>query len=397
MSGHPADLTRRAAPDAALGWRAWRRRVAGLVRKELLQIVRDPSSYLLAGVLPLLLLFIFGFGVSLDLRRVPVAVVVEQSTPIADSLLVSFCNSRYFDVTVSRHRTQVEPLLVAGRIKGIIVVAADFADRFARGEEAPVQVLVDGSDPNTAGFVLNYAQGVWSNWLEQESLSRTDLGGRAGLAPLVGVEPRYWYNPDVRSQNFLIPGSVAIIMSLIGTLLTALVVAREWERGTIEALMATPVGVSEFLLGKLIPYFLLGMGAMAVAATSAVFIFHVPFRGSIVTLALVSAVFLSAMLPLGLLISTISKNQFAASQAGLIAAFLPAFELSGFIFEIDSMPWPIRQLTLILPARYFVACLQTLFLSGDVAAVLVPDTLALALIASILLFVLTRVTRMRLE
>ena len=383
--------------NKAAGWAAWLRRVQGLVRKEMLQVRRDPSSYLIAGVLPLLMLFIFGYGVTLDLRRVPVAMVIEQATPEADSLLASFRNSPYFEVVLARDRRDVEDKLVAGRVKGVIVLAADFSDRIGRGESAPVQVIVDGSDPNTAGLVLNYVEGVWANWLEQEAIARGDMVARPAMAPAVAIEPRYWFNPDVRSQNFLIPGSVAIIMTLIGTLLTALVVAREWERGTIEALMATPVGRAEFLLGKLIPYFLLGMAAMGLSVVAAVFIFNVPFRGSIPALLIVSATFLGTMLCLGLLISTLAKNQFAASQAALLAAFLPAFELSGFIFEIDAMPWPIRYLTYVLPPRYFVASLQTLFLAGDVMAVLVPDTLALAAIGSVLFALLVRATRMRLE
>ena len=182
---------------------------------------------------------------------------------------------------------------MAGRVKGVVVLAADFAERLGRGDTAPVQILVDGSDPNTAGLVLNYAQGVWGNWLEQEAIARSNLLAQRNLTPAVSVEPRYWFNPEVRSQNFLIPGSVAIIMTLIGTLLTALVIAREWERGTIEALMATPVGVMEFLFGKLIPYFLLGMGAMILAATAAVVIFKVPYRGSIAALLIVSATYLA--------------------------------------------------------------------------------------------------------
>jgi ABC-2 type transport system permease protein len=376
---------------------AWLRRVMGLVRKETLQIRRDPSSYMIAGVLPLLLLSIFGFGVSLDLRRVQIAVVIEQSTPEAESLLTSFRNSRYFEVKVAHHRREVEDELVAGRFKGIVVLAADFSNRLGRSEIAPVQILVDGTDPNTAGLVANYAQGVWSNWLAQEGIEQSNLLAMRNLTPLISVEPRFWFNPEIRSQDFLIPGSVAIIMTLIGTLLTALVVAREWERGTIEALMATPVGVSEFLLGKLIPYFVLGMTAMSLAVTAAVFIFDVPFRGSIGALLIVSATYLSTMLSLGLLISTVAKNQFIASQAALIVGFLPAFELSGFIFEIDSMPWPIRTLTSILPPRYFVSSLQTLFLAGDVKEVLVPNTLILACGAVVLFTLLVRATRMRLE
>jgi len=378
-------------------WRAWWRRVRGLSRKEMIQIVRDPSSYLIAGLMPLVLLFIFGYGVSLDLRQVPVAVVVENRTPEANNLLLSFRNSRYFIVQQAVTRTQPEKDLLAGRVKGVIVLASDFSDRLGRGDSAPVQILVDGSDPNTAGLVLNYAQGVWSSWLVQEAFAQGDLVPRNHLLPLVYLEPRYWFNPEARSQNFLIPGSVAIIMTLIGTLLTALVIAREWERGTIEALMTTPVGVSEFLLGKLIPYFLLGMGAMSLAATAAVWVFDVPFRGSIPMLLAVTALFLLTMLPQGLLISTVTRNQFVASQAALIAAFLPAFELSGFIFEISSMPPAIRILTYFLPARYYVTSLQTLFLAGDVMPVLLPAMATLATIATILLTLLVYKTRMRLE
>ncbi|HTU23450.1 MAG TPA: ABC transporter permease [Gemmataceae bacterium] len=373
------------------------RRILALVRKESFQILRDPSSYLMAGVLPLLLLVIYGYGVSLDLCRIAVGVVVEEASPEADSLADSFRNSRFFAVRLARHRAEVQGDLTSGRLKGIIVLAADFADRLGRGDTAPVQILVDGSDPNTAGLVENYAQGVWLNWLQQEGISRSSLAVRPSAAPLVVAEPRVWFNPDVDSRNFLIPGSVAIIMTLIGTLLTALVVAREWERGTMEALMATPIGRLEFLLGKLIPYFVLGMAAMGLSVAAAVVVFDVPFRGSVGMLLLVSAAFLADMLPLGLLISTVTRDQFVASQVALLSAFLPAFWLSGFIFEIDSMPLPIRLLTYVLPARYFVSSLQTLFLAGDVASVLVPNLIALTIIAVVLMAALVRVTRLRLE
>ncbi len=373
------------------------RRVAGLVRKESTQIVRDPSSYLIAGVLPLILLFLFAFGLSLDLRRVPVGIVVERSTPEADSLVTSFRNSRFFSVQLARHRREFEEDLVSGRLRGVIVVSSDFSERLGRGDEAPVQVIVDGSDPNTAGLVQGYVQGVWANWLDQEAVSLVGLAVRPGAIPPVAVVPRYWFNPELNSRNVLIPGSIAIIMSLIGTLLTALVVAREWERGTMEALLATPIGVAELLVGKLFPYFVLGMAAMGLAASLAVFVLGVPFRGSVPALVGVSSLFLIAMLALGLLISTATRNQFSASQAALIAAFMPAFELSGFVFEIDSMPAPIRLITYALPARYFVPCLQTIFLAGDVPGVLVPNTIALAIIAGLLNLILARSTRMRLE
>jgi ABC-2 type transport system permease protein len=291
----------------------------------------------------------------------------------------------------------VEPELVSGRLKGIVVLAADFSERLGRGETAPVQVLVDGSDPNTAGLVQLYVQGLWSNWLLQESLSQSVLTSRPAAAPLVTTEPRYWFNPQLDSRYALLPGAVAIILTLIGTLLTSLVVAREWERGTMEALLATPVTPAELLVGKVVPYFLLGMGALVLSVAVTVFGFGVPFRGSLIALTAISTAYLAVMLALGLLISTVTRSQFVASLAALISAFLPAFELSGFIFEIDSMAAPVRLLTYVLPARYFVSSLQTLFLAGDVATVLVPNGLVLVGMAAVLFVALARVTRVRLE
>lgn len=381
------------------------RRVLALIRKEVLQILRDPSTFLIAGALPLVLLFIFGTGVSLDLRRIKVAVVVEAPTPEANSLLAGFRNSRYFEVTEARHRSSpvsgrggsAQEGLVAGRLAGVIVLRSDFAERLGRSEEAPVQVLVDGSDPNTAGLVQGYAQGVWQNWLQQEALSKTNLAYRESGRPLLVTEPRYWYNPGLTSRESLLPGAVAIILTIIGTLLTALVVAREWERGTMEALLATPVGRLEMLAGKIVPYYVLGMVAMGLATGASVWLFGLPFRGSVWALVAVSSAYLGAMLTLGLLISTRTKNQFVACQAALIVGFLPAFELSGFIFEIDAMPAPIRLLTMALPPRYYVSSLQTLFLVGDVPAVLVPNTLVLLGFAALLFVLLYRATRVRLE
>ena len=373
------------------------RRLAALIRKETYQISRDPSTFLIAGVLPLLLLLIFGSGVSLDLLRVPVAVVVEQSTPEATSLLESYRNSRYFAVQVVRHREEVEDVLLAGRIYGIIVIPANFSQQLDRGEAAPVEVLVDGSDPNTAGLVQGYARGVWQNWLKQEFLSRADwTEGRSGLGA-VTIEPRFWFNENLNSRQSLLPGAVAVILTIIGVLLTALVIAREWERGTMEAMLATPTTRLEFLLGKIIPYLTLGMIAMGLSTSVTVWFFQVPFRGSILALVILSLGYLLTMLMLGLLISTVTKNQFVACQVALIVGFLPAFELSGLLFEIDAMPAPIRLLTRILPPRYFVSALQTIFLAGDVASVLVPDAIILFGFATFFFALLYRSTQTRLE
>ncbi|HVV99616.1 MAG TPA: ATP-binding cassette domain-containing protein [Planctomycetaceae bacterium] len=373
------------------------RRMAALVRKESLQIVRDPSSILIAGVLPLLLLFVYGFGVSLDLRKIAVGLVIEKPSPETDSFVESFTASRYFTVRVAHTRPAFEDELVSGRLKGVVVLAGDFSERLGRGDTAPIQVIVDGSDPNTAALVAGYVQLLWGNWVQQESISRTGLAGQPRGRPLVSAEPRVWFNPEINSYYALLPGAVAVILTLIGTLLPSLVVAREWERGTMEALLATPVTPLDLLVGKILPYYLLGLVALTVSVSLTVFGFGVPFRGSLLSLFCVSSAFLAVTLALGLLISTLAKNQFAAGQGALIVGFLPAFLLSGYIFEIDSMPAPLRLLTVVLPPRYYVYSLQTLFLAGDVRSVLVPSVAVLSLMAAVLFFVLARSTRNRLE
>jgi ABC-2 type transport system permease protein len=353
--------------------RARLRRLKALFGKEFRQVVRDPSSILIAFVLPAILLFLFGYGVSLDLKHIKVGLVTENSTPEIHSFVVSFTNSRYFDPRIAQDRRVFEHGLELGNIRAIIDVPSDFSRRTTGAEKAaPIQVITDGSEPNTALLLGGYVQGVFQSWLNDQAL---DKG--SSLRQPVEIQPRLWFNPELESRNFLIPGSMATIMAIIGTLLTALVIAREWERGTMEAMMATPVTISELLIGKFVPYFVLGMGSMAVCVFIAVVAFGVPFRGSLIVLGLVTAAFLCAALGMGLLISTVAKTQFVASQAALIASFLPAFILSGFIFDIASMPWPIRLLTYALPARYFVSCLQTLFLAGTIWPLVWPNMLAM--------------------
>ena len=368
------------------------RRLMALVRKETLQIGRDPSSLLIAVVLPLLLLFLFGYGVSFDLRRSPICLVVEQPSAAASGLVASFQASRFFDVRSDVTTKACEEELVAGTINAEVVIPSDFLNRLEAYDPAPMQILVDGSDPNTAGLMANYIGGTWRIWQAIEADSR----GVSGAARLQ-VTSRYRYNPEKESRNFLLPGLVAVIMTLIGTMLTALVVSREWERGTMEAMMATPLSVFELLMGKLIPYYLLGMAALAVTTGITIWLFDVPFRGSILALVAVSSAFLLTTLGQGLLISTLARNQFVATQAALFSAFLPGFLLSGLVYEIASMPWPIRLFTYLVPARYFVPSLQTLFLAGDVAGVLVPNGLALLAMATLLLGVVARKTPRRLD
>jgi ABC-2 type transport system permease protein len=360
-----------------------------LVRKESYQIVRDPSSILIAFVLPLILLFLFGYGVSLDTTQTRIGLVIEQETPLTRDLAAGFQASRYFTVAVGRDRRTFEEDLVLGRIRGIVVIPAGFVSDYSAGRHPALQVLVDGSDPNTANFVQNYAQATVANWERQ----RLNDGG--GHPPAISAEQRFWFNPELTSRNFLVPGSIAIVMTLVGTLLTSLVVAREWERGTMEAMMATPVSAAELLAGKLLPYFLLGLTSMTLCVLLAVFLFGVPFRGSVAALYALSATFLMPALGQGLLISAATKNQFLASQLALISAFLPAFLLSGFLFEINSMPTVIQWITFIVPARYLIPSLQTVFLAGDIWPMFTRAIAVMFLIGCVFFALAARSTRKR--
>jgi ABC-2 type transport system permease protein len=368
------------------------RRIGALIRKETLQVVRDPSSVVVGFVLPVLLLMLFGFGVSFDASRVRVGMVIEEPTPETSMFVASLSNTPFFEVERSADRRAFLDQLSAGRLNGVVVLAGDFTERLARGDTAGIQVITDGSDPNTAGLVTGYLQGAWQSWQTQRALST----GIKVQSP-INVESRVWFNPELESRRFLVPGSIALIMMMIGALLTALVVAREWERGTIEALLATPVGIGEFIIGKLVPNFALGMCAMAVCVLAALFVFDIPLRGSLASLVVLTAVFLTVALGIGLLISTVARTQFLASQMAMLIAFLPGLYFSGFLFEVASMPAVLRAFAKIVPAGYYVRGLQTIFLAGDIAAVLVPCT-AILLFMSAVLFGLTALnTKQRLD
>ncbi|BAT59592.1 inner membrane transport permease YbhS [Variibacter gotjawalensis] len=367
-------------------------RFIALVRKETLQVIRDPSSILIAFVLPVVLLFLFGYALSLDATVTRIGIAIESPTPAARELAANFQASRYFTVKLATDRRELEEDLVVNRIRGIVVIPADFTADNANPQTPPrLQVLVDGTDPNTASFVLNYAQGVVQTWRNQTAI---DHG--VNPAPLIDVEQRVWFNQELVSRNFLVPGAIAIVMTMIGTLLTALVVAREWERGTMEAMMATPVSSLQLLAGKILPYFILGLLALTLCVAVSVLLFGVPFRGSLIALYLVSAAFLCPALGLGLLISAGTKNQFLASQLALVAGFLPAFLLSGFLFEIASMPKIIQWLTMIIPARYYIPALQTVFLAGDIWPLYAQSIAVLLTMGAVLFALAARTTKKRL-
>ena len=366
-------------------------RLWALTKKEALQIVRDPSSIVIALVLPLTLLFLFGYGLSLDAREIRLGIALEDSGQPARDLARRFAANPYFSPSLAASRQELLPALITGELKSVLIVpqgtsaALYFNQNLNQnsGRKASLQLLTDGSYPNSGALAENYALAAILQWGGE--LSRTSL-------PIV-VEPHFRYNDGLESRYSLIPGIMAVIMALIGTMLTALVVAREWERGTMEALFSTPVSALELLLGKLIPYYLLAIFSTFFSLALSVSLFGVPFRGSLPALFAVASLFMMSALGQGLIISTLSKNQYVASFAALLSAFLPVVLLSGFIFELNSMPFIQRAIAAVLPARYLVTCLQTLFLAGDVWPLLLPNMIRLGLLGLFFLAATLRYTK----
>ena len=357
--------------DTLTRMRAWWQQLAAIMIKEGKQVTRDPSSWIIAVVLPLTFLFLFGFGVSLDTTVVKIAMVREDGGRDARALAAALTSSRWFLVVPATDRLSGERLLQDQNVKAVVIIPAEFGTRLnAQDTTAQVQVLVDGAEPNTANYVHGYLAAIWNGFLAARTLEQ----GRALAAP-VSLEVRYWYNANAVSRWFLIPGSMTVIMTLLGTLLTSLVIAREYERGTLEALYATPLTRGQILIGKTLPYFLLAMVSMLVCVLTALLLFRVPLRGSFLALGLVSAVFLVPALGQGLLISVTMRTQMAAAQLGLMTGYLPAMMLSGFLFDIHSMPPWLQAITLAIPARYMNVSLQTVFLAGDLWPVLIPNML----------------------
>lgn len=370
------------------------RRLMALIYKESLQALRDPSTLLIAFVLPVVLLLLFAYAVSLDTKQVRIGVVMESEGASAQALAAAFSATDYLDAQFVHDRREVADMLVSGELRGYVVIPQDFEQRLnsigSINSQPLIQIITDGSYPNTANYVQNYSQGIIQSW-------RTGLYADTPIQQAIVLEPRYWFNPELESRRALVPGAIAIVMTIIGTMLTALVVAREWERGTMEAVLSTPASVTEILIGKLLPYFLLGMLSTIGATILAIFVFDVPLRGSLTALLLLSAVFMIPALGQGLLISSLTRNQFLASQTALFTGFLPAFMLSGFLYEIDAMPIWIQIITLLVPARYFVESLKTVFLAGDIWTVFFPNLAAMLAIGMVFFIIAKRATRKNLE
>jgi len=367
-------------------------RMRGILRKEVLQILRDPSSIALAIVMPIVLLFIFGYGVTLDAEHVPIAIISDDTGQLAGDLIERFSLSPHFLTSHLKSMTEATELLNDREIDGIVRLQENFTSRLQKEQQAPVQLILNGIDANRARLIQGYVRNIVGKW----SVIRKNRGEVAATPP-VSVFQRVWFNEETESRNFMVPGLITLIMTLIGILLTALVVAREWERGTMEALLVTPLRRVDLLLGKVLPYYLLGMLGMGLSVGVAVTVFDVPFRGSFGALLLLSSLFMLASLGFGLLLSAAIRIQFVAAQVSIIAGFLPAFFLSGLIFDLESTPTLIQIISHAVPARYFVTISHTLFMAGDIWAVLLPNGMVLAGMALIFITLAFRKITKRLE
>jgi len=370
-------------------WRAKSRRIRALTVKETRQVLRDPSSIAIGIVFPLMMILLFGYGMSLDVSRVSVAVVDEDASADSAALIGAFQLSRNFVVTMARSMTEANAVFLDRKVDGVLRIPSDFSRRWHLGE-AEIQILVNGTDANQARIMQGYAQGPVAQW------SAAQVGSRGSAGPVIVVN-RMWFNENNNSQYFLVPGLIVLVMTIIGAFLTAMVVAREWERGTLEALFVTPMRAGEFLISKLLPYFALGMIGFVLCLLAGQYLFHVPLRGSLFLLCVASMIYLLVALGIGLLVSTLVKSQFLASQLAMTLTFLPAMMLSGFLYDLRSMPTFIRGITYVLPARYAVALMQTLYLAGNVGSVVWLNMGVLAAMAAALMVLTRLATRKQLS
>lgn len=373
-------------------------RVLAIARKELLHVIRDPRSLGMAIAIPMLLLLLFGYALTLDVDRVPLAVWDQSHSPASRDLVSRFDASRYFSIVAHVERyTDLERSIDAGRALAALIVPRDFAAHLASGREASVQAIVDGSDSNTATIVLGYLENVVLGFSEDVALRSARRSGIPHVRPPIDLRPRVWFNADLESKNYIVPGLIAVIMAVIAALLTSLTFAREWEQGTMEQLIATPVRPSELVLGKLLPYFAIGLLDVLLAVAMGEWLFRVPLRGSPALLLAMASIFLAGALSLGMLISIVAKRQLVASQLAMIVTFLPSFLLSGFMYAIENMPAPIQAMTHVIPARYFVALLKGIYLKGVGLEVLWVQTGLLSLFGIAMVAIATRAFRKKLE
>ena len=372
-------------------------RVWAIARKEFTHIIRDPRSLGMAIAIPMLLLVLFGSALTLDVDNVPLAIWDQSQSPASRELVGRFAASRYFSIRAQmRNYPQIERAIDVRAALMALIIPTDFARRVASGREAPVQAIVDGSDSNTATVAIGYAETVVRGYSQAVALREMQRTAGRSVSGGIDFEPRVWFNADMQSKNYIIPGLIAVVMSVIAALLTSLTVAREWETGTMEQLISTPVKGSEIVLGKLLPYFGLGMLDVLLAVVMGEFLFHVPLRGSVALLFAMAAIFLAGALSLGMVISIVTRSQLLASQLAMVLTFLPSFLLSGFVYAIGNMPVPIQLATRLIPARYFVTLLKGIYLKGVGLEILAVEAGLLTLFGAVMVILAIAIFKKRL-
>jgi ABC-2 type transport system permease protein len=365
-------------------------RVKAITKKELIQIRRDPFSLAMAFLMPAILLFIFGYAITFDVDHIPTVVYDRDKSSLSRELVAQFQESGYFRVVAHVEGYHaIDPYLDSGKARVAIVIPRDFSKDILGGRDVQAEVLLDGGDSNTATIAQGYVTAI------SERFAQRIRGGL--LTPLIDARSRVWFNAELKSRNFIIPGLIAVVMAVIIALLISLTIAREWDRGTMEQLISTPVKTPELILGKLIPYFLIGFIDTILALLMSTLLFNVPLRGSVTLLLFLSGLFLFGGLSFGILVSIVGRTQLVASQIAMLTSFLPAFLLSGFIFSISNMPKPLQIITFFIPARYFVAILKGIFLKGSPLRLLLVETGLLAIFAVLVFTAANRKFRKKVE
>jgi len=362
------------------------RRILAVAKKEFIHIIRDPRSLGMAIAIPMLMLLLFGYALTLDVDNVPLAVWDQDNTPYSREYISYFCGSPYFSMKKRiANYSQLEESINKGEVLAGLVIPVGFGGKIHAGQSAFAQLIIDGSDSNTATIALGYAEAINGIFSRKVALKISYNSRWVDVAEPIKIVPRVWYNQELKSRNYIIPGLIAVIMMVIAALLTSLTVAKEWENGSMEQLISTPIKVEEFMIGKILPYFAIAMLDVLLAVVLGKFLFKVPLRGNIALLFFMASIFLTGALFLGLLISIATKNQLLANQVALITTFLPSFLLSGFMYSIDNMPKALQIITHVIPARYFISLLKGIYLKGVGLKILYGDALLLGLFAALVI------------
>jgi len=341
------------------------RRVRAICIKELHHITRDVRSLVMALAVPVMMLLLYGYALSLDVDHVPTLIYDQDQTSASRDLIRQFQGSKYFEIRgFAAGYEEMQRAIDANRVLMGVVIPPDYSRNLELGRQPVVQILLDGSDSNTASIALGYAESLVRDYSLRLRSSAANQRGGEGLTAPIDARLRVWYNSSLESKNYVVPGLIAVILQIVTALLTSLTIAREWETGTMEQLLSTPLRPKEIVLGKMLAYFAVGISYCAIALLVGLFVFHVPMRGSLALLAVSLCVFLLGSLCWGILVSAAAKSQLQAYQMGMLSSFLPAFLLSGFVYSIETMPWAIQAITHIVPARYIVAMAKGIFLKG---------------------------------